>query len=172
MNDKSAAVRHAAIHAAGLWRDRDAAAQLGHVMLTDAPPLVRAAAEAYGRLGTVADPATDLFLLGHVNRPEGDAEGVAEDRAVEHSVIYAAIESRNATAARFALDIGNARAKRAALLALDGIYDNDVVTTPKITWLTPKYFTADKPLPPEELKRLSDKGLRVANSEFFEDWKK
>ena len=58
------------------------------------------------------------------------------------------------------------------LLALDGIYDNDVVTTPKITWLTPKYFTADKPLPPEELKRLSEKGLRVANSEFFEDWKK
>ena len=57
-----------------------------------------------------------------------------------------------------------------SLLALDNIYDDGLVTTPKITWLTAKYFRADKPLPPEEMQRLSDKGIRVANSKFFEDW--
>jgi putative membrane-bound dehydrogenase-like protein len=117
IGDRAAAVRHAAIHATSLWRDRAAAGRLGNVLATDAPPLVRAAAEAYGRLaGKDNDAATDRFLLGYVNR--------ADDRVMEHSLIYAAIESNNADAANFAFDVGGSRVRRAALFALDGMGEN------------------------------------------------
>ena len=46
-------------------------------------------------------------------------------------------------------------------LALEGMYYEDVVTTDKLTWLTPKYFRADKPITKAEKKRLKAKGLIV-----------
>lgn len=55
------------------------------------------------------------------------------------------------------------------LLPMDSIYEDDLVTVPKLTWLTAKYFRADKPLPEEELERLRAKGLSVDNSRFI--WK-
>ena len=46
-------------------------------------------------------------------------------------------------------------------LALDGLHDEDVVTTNKITWLTAKYFRANKPLSEEEAKKLKAKGIYI-----------
>lgn len=46
-------------------------------------------------------------------------------------------------------------------IALDGMHDEDVVTTDKITWLTPKYFRANKPLTGEEAEKLRAKGIYI-----------
>ena len=50
---------------------------------------------------------------------------------------------------------------RVSLLALDGIHYDDVVTIPKLTWMTPSYFQGDKPISAEEADRLEAEGLRV-----------
>lgn len=51
-------------------------------------------------------------------------------------------------------------------IALDGIYDENVVTTEKITWLTAKYFRANKKLPAGEAERLRALGIDIEESEF------
>ena len=48
-------------------------------------------------------------------------------------------------------------------IALDGLLDEDVVTTEKITWLTPDYFRANKKISAKEAKRLREKGIIVEN---------
>ena len=50
---------------------------------------------------------------------------------------------------------------RVTLLALDGIHFDDVVTIPKLTWLTPSYFQGDKPITPEEADELERRGLKI-----------
>ena len=52
------------------------------------------------------------------------------------------------------------------ILALDGIYDEDVVTTEKITWLTPKYFRANKKIPHDEAERLRAAGIEIEETQF------
>ena len=52
------------------------------------------------------------------------------------------------------------------IIALDGIYDENVVTTEKITWLTPKYFRANKKISPTEAKRLRAAGIEIEETEF------
>ncbi|MEX2187935.1 MAG: PVC-type heme-binding CxxCH protein [Pirellulales bacterium] len=115
IGDKSSLVRHAAIHAAGVWRDAEAEWPLTVVLASDSPPRVRAAAEAYGRLGAKAGEAAmerDLLLLSCLNR--------AEDRAIEHSVIFGAIESQAVDAAERMFDVGSPRARRAAIFVVEG----------------------------------------------------
>lgn len=51
-------------------------------------------------------------------------------------------------------------------IALDGIYDENVVTTEKITWLTPKYFRANKKISPEEAMRLQTMGIKIEETQF------
>ena len=51
-------------------------------------------------------------------------------------------------------------------IALDGIYDENVVTTEKITWLTAKYFRANKKISPEEAERLRGKGIDIEETLF------
>ena len=51
-------------------------------------------------------------------------------------------------------------------IALDGIYDENVVTTEKITWLTPKYFRANKKISPDEARRLREQGIFIEETEF------
>ncbi|MBO7146401.1 MAG: hypothetical protein J6W81_01475, partial [Lentisphaeria bacterium] len=46
-------------------------------------------------------------------------------------------------------------------LALEGLYDEDVVTTEKITWLTANYYRANKPLSKEDAARLRAKGIYI-----------
>jgi hypothetical protein len=48
-----------------------------------------------------------------------------------------------------------------SLLALDEVYNDDVVTIPKLTWLTPSYFQADQPISAEEADKLEAKGLKI-----------
>ena len=51
-------------------------------------------------------------------------------------------------------------------IALDGIYDENVVTTEKITWLTAKYFRANKKISPDEAQRLRSQGIFIEETEF------
>ena len=51
-------------------------------------------------------------------------------------------------------------------IALDGIYDENVVTTEKITWLTAKYFRANKKISHEEAERLRAKGIDIEETQF------
>ena len=51
-------------------------------------------------------------------------------------------------------------------IALDGIYDENVVTTEKITWLTAKYFRANKKISPAEADRLREMGIDIEETEF------
>lgn len=51
-------------------------------------------------------------------------------------------------------------------IAISGIYDEDVVTTEKITWLTAKYFRANKKISPEEAEKLRSKGIFIEETIF------
>jgi putative heme-binding domain-containing protein len=107
--DSDAGVRHAAIHASGLWRDRDAVSRLIDALKSGPPPIQRAAAEALGRIG---DPRAVPHLLALAASPL--------DRVLEHSVTYALIEINNPTSITAALPQATAvRSRRAALIALD-----------------------------------------------------
>ena len=50
---------------------------------------------------------------------------------------------------------------RVTLLALDGIHYDDVVTIPKLTWMTPSYFQADRPITPKDADELERRGLKI-----------
>jgi putative membrane-bound dehydrogenase-like protein len=111
---RSSSVRRAAMHAIGLWRDRDAAADLPVQLFRAEPHDKRVAAEAFGRCGgSTGDGATDKLILARVTDDD--------DRIREHSLVYAVIESKNAEAAEIASNIGSPRVRRAALYALDGM---------------------------------------------------
>ena len=78
--DPDETVRQAAIHVAGLWRDKTAS-RLIELLNSPSAHNRRAAAEALGRIGdTAAVPA----LL--------EAAGRADDRILEHSITYALID--------------------------------------------------------------------------------
>ena len=51
-------------------------------------------------------------------------------------------------------------------IAISGIYDEDVVTTEKITWLTAEYFRANKKISPEKANELRDKGIFIEETIF------
>ncbi|MBX9625572.1 MAG: HEAT repeat domain-containing protein, partial [Gemmataceae bacterium] len=76
------AVRAAAAHAAGLWRDPAAVPALVKLLKDDSRHVRRAAAEALGRIG---DPVAVPALLGALMDE-------ANDRVLEHSLTYALIE--------------------------------------------------------------------------------
>ncbi len=108
LEDPSPAVRQVATHAAGLWRDRQAASKLIGLLRDDSPAVARASAEALGRIG---DAAAVPALLAAVRE--------APDRIMEHSITYALIEIEAPDATRRGLDETDPRTIRAALIALD-----------------------------------------------------
>ncbi len=112
LDDRDASVRHAAIHAAGLWRDADALAQLRKSLVSGPPSEQRAAAEALGRLGD-SRAVPDLLAV---------AAGPL-DRVLEHSVTYALIEINAPAATAPGLQAASSRSRRAALVALDQMDD-------------------------------------------------
>ncbi len=123
----SQSVRHAAAHAAGLWRDRDARWPLLCQCLEDRSPAVaRAAAEAIGRLG---DPRAGGPLLSASRR-------TADDRVLEHSIIYALIEINDASAIRPGLGAEHPRTRRAALIALSQLAPGDLTAADVLPLLT------------------------------------
>ena len=108
IRDRDESVRHAAIHSAGLWRDREAVPPLVDALKSNAHQLQRAAAEALGRIGD-SRVVADLI-----------ATASSSDRVLEHSLIYAAIEIGDPRATSIALkQSSSSSATRAALIALD-----------------------------------------------------
>ena len=85
LTDRDESVRHAAIHAAGLWRDAGSLDQLASALASGRPAIARAAAEALGRLG-------DARAVRPIVAAAASSGG---DRVLEHSLTYALIEIRN-----------------------------------------------------------------------------
>lgn len=108
LTDPDESVRLAAIHAAGLWRDPEAASALGKLATNDTLPVRRKAAEALGRIGR---PESVPALLAGL-RAKGD-------RFLEHALIYALIQINNREATLPALGDADPHVRQAGLLALD-----------------------------------------------------
>jgi putative membrane-bound dehydrogenase-like protein len=113
--DSSAAVRQAAAHAAGLWRDIGACVTLCRCLEDPSPAVARAAAEALGRS---AGPGATGSLLSASPR--------ADDRALEHSIIYALIEIGDAKRIRRELKAEDPKIRRVALIALSQLAADDL----------------------------------------------
>ena len=118
LGDTDVGVRQAAIHSAGLWRDRTAVPLLvrGGLQVPSRPALQRAAAEALGRIGD-ARVVSDLIA----------ASAAPADPVLEHSLTYALIEIGD-PAAIAAVEAPTSRARRAALIALDQIESGRVTS--------------------------------------------
>ncbi|HMJ66444.1 MAG TPA: HEAT repeat domain-containing protein, partial [Candidatus Binatia bacterium] len=106
--DPDASVKKAAIHSAGLNRDAAALSKLTGFLKANSTHLQRYAATALGRLEK-KDPVPALLAA---------APGPT-DRILEHSMIYALIETGDAEAIRAGVKSHNPAAQRAALIALD-----------------------------------------------------
>ncbi len=111
LGDRDDGVRGAAIHSAGLWRDRAAVTPLEAALKSDRPALKRSAAEALGRVG---DAGAVPGLLEA-------AASSASDRVLEHSLTYALIEIGDASSTAAGLQATASGSRRAALIALDQI---------------------------------------------------
>ena len=108
LRDANDTVLRAAIHSAGLWRDRAAVPQLLDVLKSRSAGAQRAAAEALGRIG---DSRAVAGLIGRA--------AALSDRVLEHSVTYALIEIGHPDSIAATIDAGPTSVRRVALLALD-----------------------------------------------------
>jgi putative heme-binding domain-containing protein len=104
-------VRQAAIHAVSVWRDGAAGPVLVEQLKNANPHTRRVAAEALGRIG---DPKAVPPIL------EALADA-ANDRALDHSLTYALIETGDREATATGLKHSSPRVRRAVLAALDAI---------------------------------------------------
>jgi putative membrane-bound dehydrogenase-like protein len=101
--------RQTAVKIAGLWRDVGACSDLINLLETGAPSLRRTAAEALGRIGDARAVPALLAASAHT----------ADDRFLEHALIFALIEIGDAAATAHGLNAENPKATRgAALVAL------------------------------------------------------
>jgi putative membrane-bound dehydrogenase-like protein len=108
LSDASFTVRIAAATAVGMARDLEAVDRLMDMVKQDQPAARRQAATALGQIGD--DRAIPGLLAGAVR---------ADDRFIEHAVIYSLIQLANAEALAPALQNSNFRVRKAALIALD-----------------------------------------------------
>lgn len=108
LNDADFQVRSAAARVAGMTRDVVAVERLSEMVKRDELPARRQAATSLGQIGERnAAPA----LLA--------AAADAQDRFVEHAIIYALIELKEPAALLTALNVAAPRTRKAALIALD-----------------------------------------------------
>ncbi|HEV3024325.1 MAG TPA: HEAT repeat domain-containing protein, partial [Pirellulales bacterium] len=115
--DREMSIRLAAVHALGVERDADAAAELGRLITCDEPPVRLKAAEALGRIG-LADAVPHLLAgLKHDAVPGG------VDRFLEHALIYALIRIDDRAATLPALSDADPTVRKAGLIALDQMPD-------------------------------------------------
>lgn len=139
--DADATTRQAAIHATGLWRDRESVPALLNV-LKAAPGTgaQRAAAESLGRIG---DPLAIRGIMTALSRQESgphDASGAPADaarRIAEHALIYALIEINHPALTRNAWQLEDSlTASRGALIALDQMREGDLQATEVIAHMS------------------------------------
>jgi len=114
LKDADETVRQAALHSVALWRDRTACTSLVDLLKSASLHNRRGAAEAMGRIGVRAAVSTLLAAVAE-----------AEDRHVEHSLIFALIEIADRSGTRSGLKSDNARVRHAALIALDQMEDDE-----------------------------------------------
>jgi putative membrane-bound dehydrogenase-like protein len=108
LRDASFTVRIAAATAVGMAKDREAVDSLMDMVKQDQPAARRQAATALGQIGDAR--AIPALVLGAAR---------ADERFIEHAVIYALIQLGNAEAVAPALKSSNFRVRKAALIALD-----------------------------------------------------
>jgi putative heme-binding domain-containing protein len=106
--DADETVRQAALHSISLWRDAKAVPALIPMLKSPSLHNRRAAAEALGRIGSIASIPALLEALGEPT-----------DRMLEHSLTYALIEIGSPLKTSVGLYSKNSLIKRAALTALD-----------------------------------------------------
>ena len=110
LKDRDEKVRQTSIHSASLRRDAGATKDLQGWLREDAPTHRRVAAEALGRIGdrTSVTPLLSVF-----------ADYGPQDRAHEHSLLFALIELAAASEVSAFLVSDNVHGRRAALITLD-----------------------------------------------------
>jgi putative membrane-bound dehydrogenase-like protein len=108
LRDLNFRVRIAAARAVGMERDREAVDRLMEMVQKDSPAARRQAATALGQIG---DARSVPALIAAAAR--------ADDRFIEHSVIYSLIQLRTPEPVIEALKNSSPRIRKAALIALD-----------------------------------------------------
>jgi len=108
LGDAHSSVRQVCAHISGLWRDPGAREKLERLLADTSAQVKRSAAEAIGRL---RNPDSAGKLLAAAAR--------ADDRFLEHSLIYALVEIAAPRQTRKGLEATSPRTQRAALIALD-----------------------------------------------------
>lgn len=108
LSDPQADVRIAAARSAGMLRDRLAVERLMTMVGSDEEPVRRQAATALGQIG-------DRRALAAL----ADAAATAEDRFVEHAIIYSLIQLGDASGVSRMLSHGSPLVRKAVLIALD-----------------------------------------------------
>ena len=115
LDDPDELVRQVAVHAVSVWRDKETLPRLTELLKSDSESLRRVAAEAIGRIG-------DASALPHLlNALRGDC-----DRVLEHSMIYAIIETNAPEHTRFALASDSLPVRRAAVRALSEMDNSQI----------------------------------------------
>ena len=108
LSDADAQVRTAAARVAGMNKDREAVERLLQMVKQDELPVRRQAATSLGQIGDAR--AVPALLAAAAN---------AEDRFVEHAIIYSLIQLKDAAAMLASLNAKEPRIRKAALIALD-----------------------------------------------------
>ncbi len=115
LNNDDEHLRHVALHAISLHRDEAVAPQVVRLLRGDSASNRRLAAEAIRRLG---NRASVPHLLAAASK--------ADDRILQHSIIYALIELADPAATRDGLQSNDPKVIAAALIALDQMPGGDL----------------------------------------------
>jgi putative membrane-bound dehydrogenase-like protein len=108
-------IRHTALNAVSLYRDREATSHLIERLVRDTPANRRVAAEALGRIG---DAAAVPHLLS--------AAATADDRTLRHSIIFALIELDDAAKMQAGVASDAPGTIGAALMAIDQMPSGEI----------------------------------------------